>query len=79
MIRGRPDLAVPRLREVVEMLRDSASARSALGDALAAIADALHDLGQPDEARDLAEEASRCCGQRRSPWHWRKRSCGRAR
>jgi tetratricopeptide (TPR) repeat protein len=56
LTRGRPDLAEPRLREAVEVLRDSGSARR-LGDALAPLADVIHDLGRPEEAREVAEEA----------------------
>ena len=56
MVRGRPDLAVPKFREVLEMQRGSAKPQR-VGQTLCAIADALHDLGQPHEARDLAEEA----------------------
>jgi serine/threonine-protein kinase len=76
-IRGRPDLAEPRLREAVEVLRDSGSARR-LGDALAPLADVLHDLGRPEEAREIADEAITLLREAKEPTSLAHALCGRA-
>jgi serine/threonine-protein kinase len=76
-IRGRPDLAEQRLREAVEVLRDSGSARR-LGDALAPLADVLHDLGRPEEAREVAEEAITLLREAKEPTSLANALCGRA-
>jgi serine/threonine-protein kinase len=76
-IRGRPDLAEPRLREAVEVLRDSGSARR-LGDALAPLADVLHDLGRPEEAREVVDEAITLLREAKEPTSLAHALCGRA-
>jgi serine/threonine-protein kinase len=54
--RGRPDLAEPRLREVVTLWRRSGSPRR-VGHALCTLSEALRDLGRAREADPLLEES----------------------
>jgi serine/threonine-protein kinase len=55
-LRGRPDLAEPRLREVTERRRQAAHPGLAL--AMVNLAEALHDLGRSREANALLDEAT---------------------
>ena len=54
--RGRPDLAEPRQRQVMEQRRGSASPRM-LAEVMHDLADTLHDLGRTREADPLLDEA----------------------
>jgi predicted Ser/Thr protein kinase len=55
--RGRPDLAEPRQRQVMEQRRAAAAPGASLGEVMHDLAETLHDLGRSREADPLLDEA----------------------